>query len=137
MRIYQAIRFADELRVWVRSPERGVQIDGRWPERSDDEVYRLPPGREPGSEGNSVDFECGYLGRGPANLAFAVLMDHYEDSEKARAVADEFQRQYIESIPQFLTRWEFTTTELEAMVEPIERQLGWEAGDQEALNHDE
>lgn len=152
MKIYQAVRLESGFNVWVtaggrdysgaRRLEKGQPqpLDPRFgestPVMTTDRLMYALPSRGPIADTaiDGTDFECGYPGHGPANLAFAILMDHYEDAEKALIVHEEFQRHYIENIPQYLTRWEFTTKELQAMLDAIEERLGWEAKDQEELD---
>jgi len=89
-------------------------------------AYPLQTGHE--------DVEVGHPGRGPDVLAVGILRDHFAgDEAKVAQYAEEFRVHYIEEIPQWLTRFEFTTAELDKMIEAIDERLGFEAKDQEEL----
>lgn len=66
-------------------------------------------------------FEWGYNGSGPAQLAFAILHDHFGDPKPARDLYQLFKAKVIAALPH--DSWELTTAEIdEALAE-------WMGGD--------
>ncbi len=62
---------------------------------------------------SSTAFDWGYQGRGgPAQLALAILADHYADDQKARRFYEHFLRRVIGSLPS--DRWIMTGEEIDA-----------------------
>lgn len=58
-------------------------------------------------------FDWGYDGRGgPAQLALAILADHFDDDERARRHYDTFMRRVIGRLPR--EGWVLTGAEIEA-----------------------
>jgi len=58
-------------------------------------------------------FDWGYAGRGgPAQLALAILADHFDDDERARRHYDKFMRRVIGRLPE--KTWVLTGAEIES-----------------------
>lgn len=62
-------------------------------------------------------FEWGYGGSGPAQLALAILADHFEDDDKARDLHQEFKSRVIANLPR--TAWSLTSEEIERAIESL------------------
>lgn len=62
-------------------------------------------------------FEWGYLGSGPAQLAFAILLDHLGSVDQARGLYQDFKFQVIAQIKE--SHWELTTAEIDAALKRI------------------
>ncbi len=62
-------------------------------------------------------FECGYLGSGPAQLAFAILLDHFRSPGEALFYYQDFKQQVIANFT--ANRWELTTEEIETALDRI------------------
>jgi hypothetical protein len=55
-------------------------------------------------------FEWGYQGSGPAQLALALMADHFADDDLALALYQEFKRTIVSHLP--AAGWVLTTTDL-------------------------
>jgi Family of unknown function (DUF6166) len=62
-------------------------------------------------------FEWGYLGSGPAQLAFAILLDHYGAPGPALLFYQDFKEHVIANFT--ANRWELTTEEIETALDRI------------------
>lgn len=58
-------------------------------------------------------FEWGYEGIAPAQLALAILADHYGDDARALADHERFMR---EAVANFGNEWEMTTADVDAIL---------------------
>jgi len=76
-----------------------VTVDGR----------PLPPRRDLWDHSPS-GFEWGYRGSGPAQLALALMADHFGDDDLALALYQAFKRAIISRLP--AAGWVLTTTDL-------------------------
>lgn len=61
--------------------------------------------------------EWGYTGSGPAQLAFAILLDHYGAPGPAFLFYQDFKESVVATWK--ADRWEITTKEIEAALEKI------------------
>jgi hypothetical protein len=61
-------------------------------------------------------FEWSYEGREPAQLAFALLVDHLGDAAEAEALHEDFMRAIVAN---FENEWEMTSADIEAAVEAL------------------
>ena len=63
-------------------------------------------------------FNWGYMGSGPAQLAFAILLDHF-NGEVGRALL--YYQDFKEHVIALITtnRWQLTTEEIEAALQKI------------------
>lgn len=62
---------------------------------------------------SSTTFDWGYSGRGgPAQLALAILADHFDDDERARRHYQDFVRRVIRGLP--AEGWTLTGAEIDA-----------------------
>jgi hypothetical protein len=62
-------------------------------------------------------FDWGYMGSGPAQLAFAILLDHFNAPGPALLFYQDFKEQEIAAIN--APRWEMTREQVEAALERI------------------
>lgn len=62
-------------------------------------------------------FEWGYTGSGPAQLAFAILLDHYGAPGQAWLFYQDFKERVIAMLNR--DRWELTTAEVEKALDGI------------------
>ena len=62
-------------------------------------------------------FEWGYLGSGPAQLAFAILLDHFGTPGEALLWYQDFKFLAIANLQ--ANRWELTTEEIETYLDRI------------------
>lgn len=69
-------------------------------------------------------FEWGYLGSGPAQLAFAILLDHFGDPAPARVFYQSFKFDVIAGLHH--TCWELTTEQIAEAIAKIQERLGRE-----------
>lgn len=69
-------------------------------------------------------FEWGYLGSGPAQLAFAILLDHFGDPAPARVYYQTFKREVIATF-QF-ERWELSTDQIAEVITKIQARFARE-----------
>ncbi|HTR86937.1 MAG TPA: DUF6166 domain-containing protein [Reyranella sp.] len=60
---------------------------------------------------SKTGFEWSYEGPEPAQLAFALLMDHLGDAAKADALHDAFMREVVAN---FDNTWEMTSADIDA-----------------------
>src|SRR5690242_18332675 len=65
-------------------------------------------------------FEWGYCGRGPAQLALAILADHLSDDRQALDLHQRFKWEVISKLPR--TDWSLTGLEIDQALERIRRQ---------------
>jgi len=64
---------------------------------------------------SATTFDWGYAGRGaPAQLALAILADHFADDEKARRHYEQFLRRVIQRLPS--ESWILTGPEIDAVL---------------------
>ena len=62
---------------------------------------------------SATTFDWGYEGRGgPAQLALAILADHFADDERARRHYEDFTRRVIRGLPR--ESWILTGAEIDA-----------------------
>lgn len=61
-------------------------------------------------------FEWSYEGREPAQLAFAILADHWGDPQRALRGYDAFMRAVVAN---FDNEWEMTSADIDAALENI------------------
>lgn len=66
-------------------------------------------------------FEWGYLGSGPAQLAFAILLDHFQDPAPARVFYQSFKFEVIACLAH--PRWELTTEQISEAINTIRQRL--------------
>lgn len=64
-------------------------------------------------------FEWGYGGSGPAQLALALLADHFGDPHRALALYQEFKRMVVANLA--YERWTLTAADIDAAVVTISR----------------
>jgi hypothetical protein len=95
MRVYSGSRLRDGTTV--------VSVNGQ------------PLHPHPNSRSQSATtFDWGYEGRGgPAELAWAILADHFGDDAKARRHYEDFTRRVIRSLPN--DRWTLTEAAINAV----------------------
>lgn len=65
-------------------------------------------------------FDWGYCGSGPAQLALAILADHFDTSDEALELYQRFKWAVIAALPR--KGWTFNTQQLEAAIEDIRKQ---------------
>ena len=63
-------------------------------------------------------FEWSYEGPEPAQLAFALLVDHLGDAKRAEALQDVFMREIVAN---FDNTWEMTSADIDADLAAIAR----------------
>jgi hypothetical protein len=63
-------------------------------------------------------FAWGYLGSGPAQLAFAILLDHFGDVARATWYYQDFKFRVIAMLP-VAEPWEITTQRIEEVLNAI------------------
>jgi hypothetical protein len=63
-------------------------------------------------------FEWSYEGPEPAQLAFAILMDHLGDASKATALHEVFMREIVAN---FDNTWEMTSADIDADITALGR----------------
>lgn len=61
-------------------------------------------------------FEWSYEGPEPAQLAFAILMDHLADPKKAEALHGAFMREVVAN---FDNTWELTSADIDANIKAL------------------
>lgn len=66
-------------------------------------------------------FEWGYLGSGPAQLAFAILLDHFGDPAPARVFYQSFKFEVIAGLQG--EHWELTTAQINEALNRIRGRL--------------
>jgi hypothetical protein len=64
-------------------------------------------------------FEWGYGGSGPAQLAFAILLDHLKSAEQARLYYQDFKDSLIAKLS--ADTWELTSEQVERVLRCIYR----------------
>ena len=85
-----------------------VTVDGEpLPPRYD--LKRLSP----------AGFEWTYEGAGPAQLALALLADHFGDDSRALALYEDFMRAVVAELD---NSWELTSAEIDAAVAALGRR---------------
>lgn len=62
-------------------------------------------------------FEWGYCGSGPAQLALAILADHFSNDEQALNVYQRFKWEVVAELPK--RRWDMTTKEIEKVLQSL------------------
>lgn len=77
---------------------------------------RLKPGHRYVNH-SPTGFEWGYTGSGPAQLAFAILLDHYGAPGPALLFYQDFKEREIAILNR--DRWEMTTDQVEQALERI------------------
>jgi uncharacterized protein DUF6166 len=87
-----------------------VTVDGR-PLAPRYDLKRLSP----------TGFEWTYEGAGPAQLALALLADHFGDNARALALYEQFMRAVVADLD---NSWELTSADIDAAL----AQLGDQAG---------
>jgi hypothetical protein len=85
-------------------------------------TYPLLPYRDVVDYGGS-SLDWGETGNAARQLAFAILMDHYRDRGRAQQSVDSFAEQIVK-VPRWLSRWEFTSDELEGLLAQVEGRKG-------------
>ena len=65
-------------------------------------------------------FDWGYCGSGPAQLALAILADHFDSTDEALELYQRFKWAVIAALPR--NGWTFNTQQLEAAIEEIRKQ---------------
>lgn len=80
------------------------------------EAHPLPAGLQYVNH-SPTGFEWGYLGSGPAQLAFAILLDHFGDLDQARVFYQAFKFDVIGGLSQ--DHWELTTEEVAEILNKI------------------
>jgi hypothetical protein len=65
---------------------------------------------------HSSEFEWGYGGSGPAQLALALLLDYFNDEQKAMAYHQEFKREVVSQFND-MSEWRLSGREIEEFVE--------------------
>ena len=63
-------------------------------------------------------FEWTYEGPEPAQLAFAILVDHLTDAKRAEALHEAFMREIVAN---FDNTWEITSTDIDAYLVTLAR----------------
>lgn len=63
-------------------------------------------------------FEWSYEGPEPAQLAFAILVDHLDDPVRAEALHDAFMREIVGN---FDNSWELTSADIDADIAVLSR----------------
>lgn len=66
---------------------------------------------------SQTGFEWGYLGSGPAQLAFAILLDHFGTPGPALLLYQDFKEQVIANFTAH--RWELTSEEVDNAIDRI------------------
>ena len=104
MKTYSGRRYKGGCRVWVNKDNRGDKELCPY----NNIVNHSPTG-----------FEWGYGGSGPAQLAFAILYDHYSENE-TRALTDyqNFKSKFVSRIKANV--WKITTDEINQLDFPAE-----------------
>jgi hypothetical protein len=84
-----------------------VQVDGNpLAQRTDLKAY------------SKNGFEWSYEGPEPAQLAFAILVDHLGDAQRAEALHEAFMREIVAN---FDNSWELTSADIDADLAEIAR----------------
>lgn len=102
-RIYRGARFLDRVSVFVTPGGRA-----------------LDPRRDLAD--HSTEFEWGYRGSGPAQLALAILADALGDDARALALHQRFKEAVIAGLPRD-AGWRLDIADVRRVVEAIERHL--------------
>ena len=97
MKTYSGTRGIDALQVWVD----GEPLDART------DLKRL----------SKSGFEWTYEGKGPAQLALAILADCLEDDTKALALYEGFMSEIVANLD---NDWELTAAQVEGAVAALE-----------------
>jgi DNA topoisomerase IB len=85
-----------------------------------DEKTRCASSLDPGYRyvnHSPTGFEWGFLGSGPAQLAFAILLDHYGAPGPALLFYQDFKEREIATLNH--DKWEMTTDQVQAAIEEI------------------
>lgn len=69
----------------------------------------------------SAGFDWGYLGSGPSQLAFALLLDHFGDPAPARLFYQSFKFEVVANFHR--TCWELTTAEIAEKIANLQQRL--------------
>ena len=69
-------------------------------------------------EHSVTGFEWGYEGSGPAQLALAVLADHFQDDDKACEFHQDFKRRLIAKLPR--GGWSLTSQHIQAVLDSLQ-----------------
>ena len=64
-------------------------------------------------------FDWGYCGSGPAQLALAILAEHFDNPDEALELYQRFKWAVIAALPR--KGWAFNTQQLEAAIEEIRK----------------
>ncbi len=64
-------------------------------------------------------FEWTYEGAGPAQLALALLADHFGDDRKALALYDAFMRRVVAELD---NSWQLSTADIDAALAELDRR---------------
>jgi len=62
---------------------------------------------------SATGFSWGYLGSGPAQLAFAILLHHLNNTDRARSFYQDFKFSIVGNLPQD-RQWELTSEQIDA-----------------------
>jgi len=65
-------------------------------------------------------FEWGYCGSGPAQLALAILADHFGNDRRALDIYQRFKWAVVVELPG--RRWQLTSRDIDEALESIRRQ---------------
>ena len=65
-------------------------------------------------------FEWGFCGSGPAQLALAILADHFDDPQEALEFYQRFKWAVIAELPKI--EWTLNTRQIDEAIERIRRQ---------------
>lgn len=97
--------------------ERGAQVAVV---NGDHQAKPLPAGLQYVRH-SPTGFEWGYLGSGPAQLAFAILLDHFGDPAPARLYYQAFKFDVIAGLSR--PQWELTAAQITKAIEVIRLRL--------------
>ena len=65
-------------------------------------------------------FEWGYGGSGPAQLALAILADHFGDGRQALAIYQQFKFSVVAGLPK--RRWKLTNLDIDQALDAIRKE---------------
>lgn len=105
MKIYQGVREKSGAVVTVAHEGTCSNLDPRFDLRN-----HSPTG-----------FEWGYGGSGPAQLALAILADHFQDSELAQRFYQDFKFKVIGSLKD--ETWTLSSGEIDEALQEIKKQM--------------
>lgn len=118
LKTYHGFRFTDP-RIFEDEGDLIVRVSG--PLGSGYLDYSLHPRRD--LVNHSWEFSWGYLGSGPSQLAFAILMDLWGDAERARRLYQPFKFKVIARLEQG-QEWTLMADQIEIAVRQIEAERG-------------